>query len=265
MRLFVNLFELKTRVGVFKFTVLVFLCLLLMTYFGYQLAGLNFADLRRNISQLEQTNTVLRQENESLTSERNQLEVQLAVAEQTVELHREKVKLQLIEMEALTEQLAFYQRVVAPETNAAGVTVESVEIQRYGLEHRYHLRLVMIRSGVKKVVHKGTLEVTLSGKLGGQPHHFVLPNDDNQLRFGFSYFQVLNADFSLPNEFKPDTLSITGKVFRYKTRVGEVDYQAPWNSFFTPDGEQPSPTAETAKEPDIVDDEQITNDSEDGM
>lgn len=117
------------------------------------------------------------------------------------------------ELSVVKEQLAFYQRVVAPETLVKGVYISSFELTAGKQENHYHYQLVVAQNSNKKRAMKGRYALLIKGLDKGEDKTLTL----NELAvagkkkhvFSFRYYEILTGDIKLPLGFKPESLVVT--------------------------------------------------------
>ncbi|QQX81397.1 hypothetical protein JK628_05900 [Shewanella sp. KX20019] len=102
----------------------------------------------------------------------------------------------------LARELAFYRSVMAPENSADGVAINGLELTAALMPRQYRLKLVLTQLEKRKRSLSGRSEVTLIGLEDGKPKSIKLSElSDASFKFRFRYFQVLEAEFTLPAGF----------------------------------------------------------------
>ncbi|MDB2386085.1 hypothetical protein N9W21_01920 [Shewanella sp.] len=102
----------------------------------------------------------------------------------------------------LTRELAFYRSVMAPEHSAEGVAINNLELLPEPLPGQYRLRLVLTQLQKRKRSVSGRSEVSFVGLQEGKIKTIRLADlSKTPLKFKFTYFQVLEAEFTLPDNF----------------------------------------------------------------
>ncbi|ORU89609.1 MAG: hypothetical protein A6F71_01215 [Cycloclasticus sp. symbiont of Poecilosclerida sp. M] len=155
--------------------------------------------LGEQIAQLEKTNNFLQKKQDFVDSE-NVISQQ---AEQSA--RRELAKLH-DELSAATEQIAFYQRIVAPEKFTKGVYAQSFNISEdSGLGQKFQLVIVQGASTRRDV--KGRVDIQIEGAQGNQMKALkfseVSSKKRTSLPFSLRYYQVLSGEITLPAGFMP--------------------------------------------------------------
>ena len=222
----------KQHIGAFKFYGALIVIVLSAAYLGYR-AGNEMHDVQADeISRLEHSLQNLRDENEKLTRNLNVQRVELEVQRLAAQRSQSTIQ-QGIEREAgLREELAFYQKVMAPELKEQGFAIEGFNVEALKSERFYHFDLVLMQQSRLKNVIKGNLDVTISGSLDGKPKSYdliaLMPDRDKALAFSFKYFQVLEGQLSIPQGFVPEKVTIHAQVFQFKKKRGELTRSFNW-------------------------------------
>lgn len=215
---------------------LVLFCMLAMAYFGYKLA--HFVDETIQVENRQLTTSMenLKNENNELVTEKNQLLVQLEMANMGKQVAREEQALLQSSIVELEEKIAFYERVVAPEVTQDGFLVDGVSVAETASDGYWQLQLVLLQQRQNKAIVRGNLSVVLSGALNGKPHEFQLVQDvleSGSLTYRFKYFQRLDLLFSLPEGFVPEDVSFATQVYQYNRLRGTYSNTLLWNDLLT--------------------------------
>ncbi|MFQ6371363.1 DUF6776 family protein [Shewanella sp. YIC-542] len=158
-----------------------------------------------NINKINQLKAELTSQSQILAS-RN-LELQLA-KESNKEM-QEMFARQHQKQQGLERELAFYRSIMAPENNVDGVAINGVELQTGLSANSYRLRLILTQLQKRKQSLKGRAEVTFQGLQDGKETEISLDSliGKGKFNFSFKYFQVLEADVSLPESFELQRIS----------------------------------------------------------
>ena len=163
--------KLKQLLGDYKWSLLVAALLLIMIAFGYKLARIVDEGDSLKVAAQDKTIALLVSENNQYVTQVNQLEVAL----QLTELEKKSIAEQLnnvqTEQAELQQQLAFYQRIMAPETTQDGFIIEGVEVVSLPEPNQFQMRFVVLQQRQNKAVVKGKLAVTLVGEREGEGVH----------------------------------------------------------------------------------------------
>jgi len=227
--------RLKKTLGNYKWSLLVGLLMLVMIGFGYQLARMVDAGDRLTLIAQDKTIALLVEENSQLTTKANRLDIELALA--TAE--KQSMKAALLdaqrEIAPLQEQVAFYQRVMAPEKSQDGLVIEGVEVTPTAESNQYQLRLALIQLRQNKAVVNGKLRVTISGMRDGERIELEMSAagfSTQDIAYRFKYFQAVQTTFTLPDAFTPISIDLDTIVYQYKTRKGNFAKSVKWDDAF---------------------------------
>lgn len=222
--------QLKQIVGNYKWTFIVAIALFAMVIFGYQLARVVDQGDSKKVAAQNETIAILSNENNTLTTRVNQLEVALELAKRETDSMTKKVSEQKKELEAQQELLTFYERVMAPEKSEAMLAIEGVEVFRID-KNRFQLRMVLLQSRQQKTVINGNLKVSLQGTKEGRELRLIsgeTPFLSEDIKYRFRFFQAINVEIALPEGFEPDTILFSSSVYQYKTRKETFELSVPW-------------------------------------
>ncbi|MBT0585261.1 DUF6776 family protein [Alteromonas oceanisediminis] len=227
-----NLHELRSGLTRMRYTLLITLVMLVMTYFGYQLAQLHHQYLSEQLAVAETTVRNLSAENQTLIQTNNQLKAQYEIAELANEALDQRIQQGLLRERQLTEQVTFYQKVVAPELSEEGFSIDGVQVAETSSDDYFSLSMVLIQQTRVKATIKGELDIFLYGSLNGQPMEHRLTADNGligDLNFSFKYFQTLQVEFQLPAGFIPDRLQTSTSIYQYRKKRGDYEKSFAWS------------------------------------
>ncbi|GIU21415.1 MULTISPECIES: DUF6776 family protein [unclassified Shewanella] len=109
---------------------------------------------------------------------------------------------QNVKQKELERELAFYRSVMAPENNADGVAINTLELEPSLEPRQYRVKLVLTQLEKRKRSLAGRSEITLVGLQDGKTVSLKLSElSDASFKFKFRYFQVLEGEFTLPEGF----------------------------------------------------------------
>jgi len=124
------------------------------------------------------------------------------------------------ELSEVKQELAFYQRVVAPETITKGLYIDSFKVNAKGEEGVYQYKLIVAQGVNKKRAIKGRYTFSVLGKLDGKEKVFLLKDmlasRQQSKGFVFRYYELLTGTLVFAKGFEPEqivvTVSPTGKT-----------------------------------------------------
>jgi hypothetical protein len=227
-----KLSELRDQLGFVKFYLAVIFVLACLLYAGHEFADRKNHLLNSKIDVLLTSNENLAKENQALNSELNVKKVELEVASIANEQAQQSYKDLMAKNAELREQVSFYQKVMAPELSQEGFVVESVEVLSTASKDNYVMSIMMLqRENIKSII-KGTLKVTLHGSQNTVPIKYdlkkLLDDQEEKMAFSFKYFQVLNLQFTLPEDFIPEQIEIKTDIYKFKRKRGSYARTVQW-------------------------------------
>lgn len=161
--------------------------------------------IRQAVKQLSQTNKELNQKQDFVESAKKinayaEKESRLALSQLHDELSDTK------------EQLAFYQRVVAPETIIKGLHVSGFEISPVTGTDEYQYELIIAQGANQKRAIKGRYSFSIQGQLDGVEVTLAFEQlTKKSLKtkaFSFRYYEILTGKIKLPQDFKPKQVDV---------------------------------------------------------
>jgi len=188
----------------------------------------------KNVDEYQRENTTLREAVEQLSDNNQRLlkqqdmiqGAQLIDLQAKQESRRSLAKL-YDELAELKEQLAFYQRVVAPETLVKGLYINGFKLTAMAKTGVYRYQLVLAQGTSQKRFLKGRYNMIISGELNGKAKEFPLKTllvDDADAKYSFRYYQVLSAELRLPPNFVAQRLKLTLSSAKSKGAVLESEH-----------------------------------------
>jgi hypothetical protein len=165
---------------------------------------------------LSRDNAELERENTDLTTRVVRIERQLQVNK----IAYDKLTTQLAEsasyINELREDLDFYQSIISPRDNKAGITVQGLHIRRAESGSGLQYRLTVVQALDHEKTVSGEVDLHIEGMRGEVPMRLsMIDIGDPPAALSFRYFQVIEGRFSIPDSFVP-----TGAVVRIVARSG---------------------------------------------
>ncbi len=150
-------------------------------------------------------------------------EANKALEKRLAELHDEMVELK--------SELTFYRGIVAPSENIKGLNIQQFTIYRNSINNSYDFRLVLTQVlKVRSLVSGGVL-ISVTGMIDGKEEaasgkDLGLDPDKRPMLFRFKYFQTIDGQFLLPENFVPVKVKVTllPKGQRNKKASKEFDW-----------------------------------------
>ncbi|MDE1463196.1 DUF6776 family protein [Spartinivicinus poritis] len=172
----------------------------------------------------------LRQQVASLNREKQvDQELVKALKEQVRELENDKL--------AQEQDLAFYKKIMSPESNDKGLQIERFILKPTTHPRRYQYKMLVTQVAENNAVLQGHVSITIVGKKSGKTQKLALKSvstdiSQQDIKLGFKYFQNIPGPddrfgvIDLPAGFKPEYVLITGrsKVPKVKTVTKRVKW-----------------------------------------
>ncbi|MFC0446487.1 DUF6776 family protein [Pseudidiomarina halophila] len=167
---------------------------------------------------LERVNTLelqverLYEQVETADYEKHIAEVELGIERAASEQLQQDLAVRQDEVLALKRELAFYQKIMAPELEAQGVVIDAFELRPLRQSGHYQFRLAVVQTDRQRGGVKGVLGLTLNGLLNGDKvvlDLFELAElPDSEKEFSMRYFKVQTGSFRLPENFEPESIDV---------------------------------------------------------
>jgi len=211
---------LKQRLGRFQFLLLLIVALVVAGYVGFK-AGIQVELWQQNkIAEQEQSLADLYQELDNKIRQINYLSVELEVEKNASEQVKQELLALREESFSLRKELNFYQKVVAPELVADGISVEQFQVESTNIPGRFKFRFALVQTNTKKRYAKGYIRLKLLASHEGSKLELKLAElanlDNEALKFSFHYFQYFEGEFQLPTGTIAEELEV--KVIQPKTK-----------------------------------------------
>lgn len=229
----INLNTVVKRLGPLQSAIL--LCFLIATsiYTGYRLG--NFYHSYQDITLAQQKNrldTYYSQIND-LQSKINMLEVELEVERIANQNSQSLLKSMEQEHYQVKKQLAFYEKVMAPEKEADGLVIDHFSIVKTQSTNHFRIQAVLVQQLLKKRFARGYVDFAVVGSQNGKPKTLSLKDfselDKKKLAFSFQYFQTVEGEFTLPEGFIPEKVTLAAVLTKTKwQKYQRVEQKHTW-------------------------------------
>ncbi|MCC5854482.1 MAG: hypothetical protein JJU10_02225 [Idiomarina sp.] len=154
----------------------------------------------------------LHQQVNQLEYQKNILQVELDVERAASRALQGELRGALEDNAVISRELAFYQRVMAPELDADGVAVDSLVVAATGASNSFYFRLILLQLERAQQLVTGQVTIQLRGQLNGERQQYSLIElaglADDASSFSMNYFSLLEGTFQLPDGFQPETISV---------------------------------------------------------
>jgi hypothetical protein len=209
----INLGVVIERLGTFKSALFLLTVISLCLFTGYRLGNYYHYFQITNLEQQKVRLEQLYQQQENNIARIHTLEVELAVEQLANQKAQGLLKSAAKQQFEVKKQLAFYEKIMAPEKQAAGLFIENIKIQATKIPNKYHFQVTLVQQQLKRRYSKGYLELIFKGREGDQAVTLKLADvaelNKKDLQFSFQYFQIINGEFTLPANFTPENVLVS--------------------------------------------------------
>lgn len=128
------------------------------------------------------------------------------------------------EIARLSEENSFYRGLMAPNEKASGLTIGAVELLRARDSSTYNFKVVVQQLATRHNLLNGVLNFTVVGRQDGLEVRYPLMvlSDDvsvEEIKLRFKYFQVVEGQLGLPENFEPEGIEIDARTKGKKPQV----------------------------------------------
>jgi hypothetical protein len=236
----INLTIVAQRLGSFRTAVLLLVVLGLCLYSGYRFGNFYHSYQQQQIQVKERQLVSLYQQEEQYLRQIHYLEVELEVEKLANQRSLNTLKTMEADHYRVKKELAFYEKVMAPEKQADGVVIDSLTITPSESSHHYRFQVVLVQKDKKKRYAKGFIEFTLVGSSAEKPKSYSISDlstvNKSELAFNFRYFQTIDGEFTLPEQFIPEKIELAAVLPKGKwQKYSRLDERYRWQDLIKPE------------------------------
>lgn len=191
----------------------IFICLAV----AFSAAGYLVGNMR--LIHVEQENRLFAQQRDSLHERLQRLEYRNNILQVELDVERaasrglqQELRVHQDEIASIRRELAFYQRVMAPELNADGIAIDSLTITALASDNSYYFRLILLQMERIEQLAQGSLRITLRGFKANERQEYSMLAlagiDDGATSFVMNYFSLTEGSVTLPEGFIPETVTV---------------------------------------------------------
>lgn len=212
MKSYFNLKRWRQHLGAFPLFLLLVFAGLLVIYLAYLAGVWHAASLKQEVSQQEQQLEQLYQRLEQMEYQRHVLQVELNIERSANESLQDELSTAQNDNYNLRRDLAFYQKIMAPELQEGGVIIDSLNITPNQSARHFHFSLALLQIEQRRRFVKGTVKVELVGRVNGTKQRFDVldlanvKSDDRS--FSMRYFSLHEGDFFMPEGLAPERIEV---------------------------------------------------------
>ncbi|MFU8785220.1 DUF6776 family protein [Aliidiomarina sp.] len=205
---------------------------------GYLVGNIRLIYLEQEARLFAQQRDSLHQRMQQQEYRSNILQVELDVERAATQALQQELRLTQDENANIRRELTFYQRVMAPELNADGISIDSMTVNALPGTNSFYFRLILLQQERIQQLAQGSLRLTLRGLRDGARQEYSLLTlagiDEGSTQFVMSYFSLTEGSFTLPENFVPETLHVN--VRSRQGRQTERTFQ--WQQLITAEPEE---------------------------
>jgi len=230
----INLTIVTERLGPFKSALFLLTLIVLCLFIGYRLG--NFYH-NYQLTTLDQQKTRLEQLYQQQTKQVERihtLEVELAVEQLASQNAQMTLKKMSSDHYQVKKELAFYEKVMAPEKEANGLVIDNVKITASQSANHYNFQVILVQQQLKKRYAKGYVDLVVIGSMANKPSQLKLSTISSitkkELTFSFRYFQIIEGSFTLPEKFIAEKIQFSAILKKTKwQKYQKLNKDLPWN------------------------------------
>jgi len=229
----INLTVVIQRFGPYRSALLLIAVVAICLYSGYRVGNYYHGHQIKTLNEQKQRLDHLYQQQNSQNRRINTLEVELEVER----LANLKLQTTVKEMTAVhynvKKELAFYEKVMAPEKQADGLAIDNIVVVASESPEHYRFQVTLVQQRLKKRYAKGYIELSFIGSLNNKPKSIKLTDisalTKKNLFFSFQYFQLINGEFTLPKGFVVEQIEVSVLLPKGKwQKYHRLDETYPW-------------------------------------
>jgi len=229
----INLRIVVQRLGAFKSALFLLILISLCLFTGYRLGNYYHHFQTTNLEQQQDRLEQLYQQQEYYVERVHSLEVELAVEQLANQQAQTMLKKEAEQYVEIKKQLAFYEKIMAPEKQAGSIAVDEVNIVATNTPNLYRFQVTLVQQRLKRRYTKGYINLSFVGSLDKKPKRIQLKEASTlvkkDLSFSFQYFQIISGEFTLPEGFEADELALTVYISQSRSQKKmQFEQLLPW-------------------------------------
>lgn len=231
----INLNIVVAKIGTFKSAILLIILIATCLYCGYRVGNFFHGYQKMTMEQQKKRLDELYNKQDGQIRRINTLEVELEV--ERIANQKSHRLLKEIEEEhyRVKKELAFYEKVMAPEKQADGLVVDKVLFTPTGSPNHFSYEVVLVQQRIKKRYAKGNVDISFVGSFNKKPKKLTLQEvskiSEKSLKFSFKYFQIFEGELTFPEGFIPDKVKLSAVMPKSKHQAYQkIDESYPWRT-----------------------------------
>jgi hypothetical protein len=122
---------------------------------------------------------------------------------------------------------------MAPEKDVEGLLIDNVQISSGKKLNQFTFQVTLVQQRLKRRYSKGYIDLSFAGSEQEQPQNFNLSQvstlKKKSLTFSFQYFQIIEGDFTLPENFTPDSYTVSAILTKSRwQKYAKIEEQYTW-------------------------------------
>ncbi|WP_426369263.1 DUF6776 family protein [Pseudocolwellia sp. HL-MZ7] len=208
----IDLNAVVNKIGVFRSSILLGMLIITCIFVGYRMGNYFHGHQEQSLSYHKKRLELLYNQQAGQIKRINTLEVELELEKMASQKSLALLKDVENEHFQLKKELAFYEKIMAPEKEANGVVLDNFLVSKTETANRYIFRTFLVHQLIQKRYAKGYIDIKISGNVKGKTT--VLSIDKlseltkKDLSFSFKFFQVVEGAFVLPEDFSPEKINV---------------------------------------------------------
>ena len=208
----INLNAVVNKIGVFRSSILLVMLIITCIFVGYRMGNYFHAHQEQALSYHKKRLELLYKQEADQIKRINTLEVELELEKMANQKSLTLLKEVENEHYQLKKELAFYEKIMAPEKEADGVVLDNFIVSKTETKNRYIFRTFLVHQLIQKRYAKGYIDIKVLGSLNGKTTVLGLADvselTKKELSFSFKFFQVVEGAFVLPEGFSPEKINV---------------------------------------------------------
>jgi len=208
----INLNTVIKTIGAFRSSLLLVALIFTCVFCGYRMGNYFHSYQAESLVQQKKRLELLYNIQTEQIKRINILEVELEL--ERIASKRSLTSLKGVEAEhyQLKKEIAFYEKVMAPEKQVEGVVLDELTLTPTDTLNKFNFKAVLMQQQKQKRYSKGFIDIVIFGKLAGADVKFHLKDlstlTKKELSFSFKFFQTILGTLTIPEQFVPEKINI---------------------------------------------------------
>jgi hypothetical protein len=230
----INLTVVTERLGPFKSALFLLILIVLCLFIGYRFGNFYHNFQSTTLDQQKKRLEQLYQQQANQVERIHTLEVEVAVEQLASQNAQAMLKKISSEHYQVKKDLAFYEKVMAPEKDVDGLVIDNIKITATRSPNHYNFQIILVQQQLRRRYAKGHVDLVLAGSLANKPSQLKLSDISSitkkELSFSFKYFQVIEGSFTLPEKFVPEKMHLSAILTKNKwQKYQKLNKTMPWS------------------------------------